>query len=127
MPKFSKATTEPMTQGPGTEWRSQLDGYTSSLVSVDHDADLTPLLQGLPGDQCPSPHWGFVFKGEMWWRYDDHEEIIRAGEAFYAPPGHTSGAHGGSEFVVFSPTEIMADVEAHMMRRAQELYAPTEG
>ena len=127
MPKLSKSTTEPSTQGPGTEWRADLDGYTTSLVTVEHDADLTPLLAGLPGDKCPSPHWGFVFKGAMWWRYDDHEEIIHAGEAFYAPPGHTSGAHGGSEFVVFSPTEVMTKVEEHMMGRARALQLAAEG
>src|SRR5258708_1234715 len=89
-PKYAPAEDEAMSEGAGREWGFDLDGYTTSFVSVDHDADLPPLLQGLPGDKCPSPHWGFVFKGEMWWRYDDHEEVIGAGEAFYAPPGHTS-------------------------------------
>jgi|SRR6516165_1006885 hypothetical protein len=114
-------------QGPVTEWRGELDGYTTSLVKVEEDVDLAPLLQGLPDDKCPSPHWGFVFRGDMWWRFDDREEIVNAGEAFYAPPGHTSGAHGGSEFLVFSPTEIMAKVEDHMTRRAQVLQSAPPG
>jgi quercetin dioxygenase-like cupin family protein len=62
-----------------------------------------------------------VFKGSIWWRYGDREEIVQAGEAYYVMPGHTSGAHAGAEFLVFSPAEVMAGVEAHMMQRAQEL------
>jgi hypothetical protein len=87
------------------------------------DADLTPLLQGLPGDRCPSPHWGYAFEGRMWWRFGDREESVGAGEAFYAPPGHTAGADAGSEFLVFSATGTMSPVEQHMMRRAQELQS----
>ena len=110
-------------QRPGKEWRGDLDGYTTSLVAVGEDVDLTPLLRGLPGDQCPSPHWGFVFTGSMWVRYGDNEEVFHAGDAFYARPGHTAGASGGSEFLVFSPTEMVADVEAHMMRRRRGLQS----
>ena len=90
---------------------------------MGQDADLTPLLEGLPGDVCPSPHWGYVLEGRIWWRFPDRLEEIGPGEAFYVEPGHTSGADGGSEFVVFSPGEVMNDVEAHMGRRAQELMA----
>jgi hypothetical protein len=121
MPKVSKDSTPPIDQGgAGTEWRSELDGYTTSFVVVSADADLTELLKGLPGDVCPSPHWDYVFTGRMWWRYPDGEESIGTGEAFYAKPGHTSGADAGTSFVVFSPSEVMAEVEAHMMPRAQE-------
>jgi hypothetical protein len=122
MPKISKETVPANEQGPGTEWRGELDGYVTSIVHVTQDADLTPLLQGLPHDQCPSPHWGYVLKGEMWFRYGDREDRFHAGEAYYVPPGHTSGAAGDSEFVIFSPSEVMATVEAHMAQRAQELF-----
>jgi hypothetical protein len=57
----------------------------------------------------------------MWWRFGNREESVEDSEAFYAPPGHTSGADAGSEFLVFSPTETMAPIESHMMRRAEEL------
>jgi hypothetical protein len=125
LPKVSKDSASPIDQGgAGTEWRGELNGYTTSFVEVAADADLTELLRGLPGDVCPSPHWGYVFTGRLWWRYQDREESIGPGEAFYAQPGHTSGADGGTSFVVFSPSEVMVDVEAHMMRRAQELARP---
>jgi hypothetical protein len=122
MPKTSKRSTTPNTEGPGTEWRGELEGYTVSIVHVDADADLTELLKGLPGDQCPSPHWGYVLAGRLWFRNGKGEESFGPGDAYYVAPGHTSGADAGSEFVVFSPGDVMAGVEAHMMRRAQELH-----
>jgi len=121
MPKMSKDSTTGIDQGgAGTEWRGDLDGYTSSFVTTQADADLTELLRGLPGDVCPSPHWGYVFAGRMWFRHADRIEEFGPGEAYYVEPGHTSGADAHSEFLVFSPTEVMDEVEAHMMRRAQE-------
>jgi quercetin dioxygenase-like cupin family protein len=122
MPKMSKQTATPNSEGPGTEWAGELDGYSASIVQVKGDADLTELLRGLPGDRCPSPHWGYVLSGRMWFRSDRGEESFGPGDAFYVAPGHTSGADDGSEFVVFSPSEIIAEVNAHMGRRAQELF-----
>ena len=124
MPKVSKQSVKQNTDMPGRAWEADLDGYRVSLVEVDADTDLTPLLAGLPNDECPSPHWGYVFKGRMWWVHGDgRKEEFGPGDAFYVAPGHTSGADAGSEFVVFSPSEIMATVGAHMVKRAQELFA----
>ncbi len=119
---MSKSSVTPNTFGPGTEWAADLDGYSVSIVETSETADLSELLKGLPGDQCPSPHWGYVVKGRTWFRSGDREESFEPGDAFYISPGHTSGADADSEFVVFSPTEIMADVEAHMMQRAKQLF-----
>ena len=122
MARFSKRDVTPSRQGPGTEWRTDLDGYTVSMVAVEADTDLTDLLRGLPGDMCPSPHWGVVTQGSMWFRSGDHEDVCGPGDAFYVAPGHTAGAKAGAEFVIFSPAEVMATVEAHMGQRAQELF-----
>src|SRR5262245_49218510 len=120
MSSVSKQSTAAIDQGgAGTEWRGELDGYTTSFVQTQVEADLTELLKGLPGDVCPSPHWGYVFAGRMWFRSADGEESFGPGEAFYVPPGHTAGADAGSDFVIFSPTEVMAEVEAHMFQRMQ--------
>jgi hypothetical protein len=122
MPRFSKQDVTPSREGPGTEWRAELDGYTVSMVEVGADTDLTPLLQGLPDNHCPSPHWGYVTRGSLWFRYGDREEVFSAGDAFYVPAGHTAGAREGAAFVIFSPSEVMATVEAHMAERARELF-----
>jgi hypothetical protein len=126
MPKLSKESAQNVQEfGGGKEWSAEMEGYKASLVTTSADADLTPLLKGLPNDQCQCPHWGYVFRGRMWWRFGDREEVHEAGDAFYIPPGHTSGAAGGSEFLIFSPSDLMAELEAHMTRRAQELQGAT--
>jgi len=124
MPKVSRETASRVQDMPvGQDRTEELDGYTVNFVTLTADADLTPLLQGLPNDQCPCPHWGYVFKGRMWFRLGGSEESYGPGDAFYVPGGHTAGADADSEFLVFSPTEQIAEVEAHMMRRAQELQS----
>jgi len=125
MPKVSKQTAEKFEDwgGPGKEWSQVLDGQHVSFVQVDEDADLTPMLVGLANDQCQCPHWGYVLKGRVWWRFDDREEICEAGDAYYAPPGHTSGAFSGAEFIVISPEKEMRELLSHMEKRAHELQA----
>lgn len=124
MSKVSKETAEKFEDwGPaGKEWTQELDGTQHvSFVEVAEDADLTPLLVGLPNDQCQCPHWGYVLEGRLWWRSGGHDEICEAGDAFYIGPGHTSGAYGGARFVIMSPAKEMAELQAHMERRAREL------
>ena len=127
MPKVSKqsaAIVNQMGEGPraGKEWSQELGGYKASFVAVGgEDADLTPLLKGLPNDECQCPHWGYVLRGRTWFRFGDREEIYEAGDAYYVPSGHTSGAFADSEFLIFSPSDQIAELEAHIARRMQEL------
>ena len=65
---------------------------------------MTPRLRGLPGDACPSAHWGYVLEGRLTYRTGEHDEVYEGGDAFYVPPGHTLVAKAGSEVVFFSPT-----------------------
>ena len=94
---------------------------TINFVTIRQDADLAPMLKGLPDDRCQCPHWGYVFKGKMTVRYADHDEVIGPGEAFYLPPGHTPAADTGTEFVQFSPTDELAVSEAAMAKNMQEM------
>ena len=53
--------------------------------------DFGPFLEGLTNDMCPVPHWGYVAKGSIHFRYTDgSEEIVREGEVFYSLGGHTA-------------------------------------
>src|SRR5947209_4703000 len=93
MPKVSRETASRVQDTPmGLDRTEELDGYTVNFVNLKSDVDLTPMLQGLPNDQCPCPHWGYVFKGRMWFRLGDREESYGPGDAFYVPGGHTAGA-----------------------------------
>ncbi len=97
------------------------DGYTVNFVLFREDADGTPLLKGLPGDRCTCPHWGYVLKGKLTYRFADHEETVEAGDAFYLPPGHVPFATAGSEILQFSPTEELREVEAAMFKNMQAM------
>jgi len=46
-----------------------------------------------------------VLSGRIIFRYADREETYEAGDAYYAPPGHTPVMFAGSELVEFSPTD----------------------
>jgi quercetin dioxygenase-like cupin family protein len=54
--------------------------------------------------------------GRMVVTYDDRDEVISAGDAFYMPPGHTPRAEAGAEFVQFSPADELAATDAAIAR-----------
>ena len=121
MAKVSRDSASSVEQhGPAEDRTEELDGYSVSFVSISQDMDLAPMLKGLPDDSCQCPHWGYVFKGRLTWRFADHEEVTEAGDAFYAPPGHAPKADAGSEFVQFSPADELRATEAAIMKNMQE-------
>jgi hypothetical protein len=107
MPKVSRDTASELFTMAGLEVRLEhLDGgYTVCFESHRADADLAPLLRGLPDDRCNFPRWGYVVEGSVQFRLPDRVESYRAGEAYYVPPGHVPVHSAGSELVEFSPTE----------------------
>lgn len=122
MPKVSKDSAAHVdAHGPVDDHHEDLDGYTVNFVSFAADIDGTPLLKGLPDDRCSCPHWGYVLKGRLMFRFADHEEVFNAGDAFYLPPGHIPLVEAGSEYVQFSPREELRIVAAAMMKNAQTL------
>ena len=48
---------------------------------------------------------GYVIKGKVAFGSDEGEEVVEAGEAYFAGPGHTPVLYAGTEVVEFSPTE----------------------
>ncbi|MEA2411799.1 MAG: hypothetical protein QOC77_2360 [Thermoleophilaceae bacterium] len=82
-----------------------LGGYTVGFETFREHADATPLFKGLPDDRCQSPHWGYVKRGKLTFKYADHDEVYEAGDAYYAPPGHVPVVEADTEVVEFSPTE----------------------
>ena len=125
MPKVSKLSATNVKNFGVAEDRSEdIDGYTVNFVSILESHDLAPMLKALPGGSCSCPHWGYVLKGRVIVRYDDHEEVLEAGDAFYMPPGHAPEADAGTEILQFSPTKELAEVEAALMKSMQ---APQNG
>jgi hypothetical protein len=107
MPRASKQSayeTEVM-EGFEGHYEHFEGGYTVGFESYSADADMAPVFKGLPDDQCQCEHWGYVLKGRIGFRYGDREETYEAGDAYYAPHGHTPILYAGSEVVEFSPTD----------------------
>ena len=118
MPKASKnsASQVQRVEGIVEDHAEELGGYTVSFDSFLGDLDGAPMLKGAPDDQCQCPHWGYVFKGKMTFRFGDHEETYEAGDAFYAPPGHTPMTYEGAEVLMFQPTDELAKTMEVMMK-----------
>ena len=110
MPKVSKASASQVEsiEGMVEDHSEDLDGYTASFTSFLADVDPAPFFKGLPDDRCQCPHWGYVIKGKITFRFADREETYEAGDAYYVPPGHTPVMSAGNEIVEFSPTDSLA-------------------
>lgn len=83
--------------------------------------DLTPLLKGLPNNRDPCPHWGIVLKGKMTIIYDGKEEVAKAGDAYYFPPGHTARIEAGTELWEFSPNDKLQKTMEVIMRNFETM------
>jgi hypothetical protein len=114
MPSASKEKASESVQLEGYEGHFEHfdGGYTVGFETYTQDADLSPFFSGLPDDRCQCEHWGYVIKGKVSFRYGDREETYEAGDAYFAPPGHTPVLFAGAEIVEFSPTaELQRTIE----------------
>jgi hypothetical protein len=101
----------PTAKVQGKKW----GGFLVSCNRFLEETNFDPLLKGLPGDMCQCPHWGYMIKGALHVRYSDgNEEVIRAGEVFYLPPGHTGWFEKDTELIEISPEKEMEDLLSHV-------------
>jgi hypothetical protein len=122
MPGVSKESAAHIEDHGVVEDRHEdVNGYTINFVSFRQDIDGTPLLKGQPDDRCQCPHWGYVLKGKLTYRFSDHEEVFVEGDAFYLPAGHVPLAEAGSELLQFSPSEQLAVVSAAIVENMQAM------
>jgi len=107
MPKIARQHATHVETMDGFEGRYEdLDGYTIGFEAYTQDADPAPLFRGLPGDRCQCPHWGVVLTGTLVYNHaEGSQDVIQAGEAYYAPPGHLPVFSAGTEIVEFSPRD----------------------
>jgi len=87
--------------------------------------DVTPFLKGLPNNRDPCPYWGIVVKGQATIKYNGKEEIVKAGEAYYAPPGHTGSFEAGTELWEFSPNDKLQKT-MEVIAKNMEAMAPKQ-
>lgn len=90
----------------------------AEFFSFGAGTDITELLQGLEGDLCQSPHWGYVVKGAITALYSKgEEETSQGGDLFYWPPGHSVRAEEDTDIVMFSPQNEHGSVIDHILRK----------
>src|SRR6476646_2945495 len=122
MPRSSRTSASHIQDyGPVEERREDFADTTAQFLTMKEDIDATPLFKGLPDDRCSCPHWGYVFKGKLTFRFADHDEVFEAGDAFYVPEGHNPLVEAGTEYVQFSPSDELHTVTDVMTKNAQAL------
>ena len=108
---------------PGAVARQKTDfgdasGYgkiSGEYFSLSAGADIAPLLKGLEGDLCQSPHWGYLLQGQITVAYADKtEEVVNDGDLFYWSPGHSVRVGKDAEVILFSPQDEHSKVIDHL-------------
>lgn len=105
--------------GGGAEWGEMQVEFETFPAGLD----TAPLLMGLPGDACPCPHWGYVFRGAILVRYADREETFRGGDAFYMEPGHVPVFLEETDIFELSPAALLRTVMETVLANAAALDA----
>jgi hypothetical protein len=122
MSKVSKESAVQVERhGPVENHHEDVHGYAIDFLSFSEDIDATPLMKGLPDERCQCPHWGYVFKGRITFRFADHDEVVEAGDAFYLPPGHVPTVEAGTEYLQFSPSEELRTVSEAIKANMQQM------
>ena len=119
----SKDNLPVLLDAPGATLRSVRCGeMTVNYAKCEAGTDFTPVLKGLKDDMCQCPHWGYVLKGALHLRYTDgREETVRAGEVWYAAPGHTAWCDEDTEYIDVNPPQEYAHVIDHVRKQMQQM------
>ncbi len=124
--KVAKDQVDVRLEIPGAVIRQQAnfgvaDGFgpiSGEYFTLANGVDTTPLFQGLEGDLCQCPHWGFVLRGQLTTiDRNGAEETVRANDLFYWPPGHNVRVEADAEIIMFSPQHAHSQVIDHMIRK----------
>jgi hypothetical protein len=94
------------------------DGISGEYFTLAAGVDTTPLFEGLEGDLCQCPHWGFVLRGRLTTTdASGARETVQANDLFYWPAGHNVKVDADAEIVMFSPQREHSHVIDHMIRK----------
>ncbi len=123
--RIAKGDVDVKMEIPGAVIRQRADfGDATGLgmisgeyFSLSAGVDTTPLFQGLEGNMCQCPHWGFVLLGQLTTTdADGKQETVNANDLFYWPPGHNVKVDSDAEIIMFSPQREHSHVINHMIR-----------
>ncbi|MBL0312441.1 MAG: cupin domain-containing protein [Holophagaceae bacterium] len=95
---------------------SGFDKISCEYFTLAAGVDTTPLFQGLEGNLCQCPHWGFVLRGQLTTTdAKGARETVNANDLFHWPPGHNVKVDADAEIVMFSPQREHSHVINHMI------------
>jgi hypothetical protein len=124
--RISKDDVHVRMEIPGAVIRQQADfgdagafgAISGEYFTLSAGLDTTPLFEGLDGNLCQCPHWGFVLRGRLTTTdADGTHETARANDLFYWPPGHNVRVDEDAEIVMFSPQREHSHVIDHMIEK----------
>ena len=126
--RMAKEDVRVMMQIPGATVRLQpgfgnvkgFDRISGEYFSLAAGVDTTDLFQGLEGNACQAPHWGFVLRGKI--TTTDAagiRETVKAHDLFYWPPGHNVKVEEDAELIMFSPEQEHVMVVNHMIDKTR--------
>ena len=99
---------------------SGLGKISGEYFTLAAGVDTTPLFQGLEGNLCQSPHWGFVVRGHLTTTdAAGKQEAVSTDDLFYWPPGHNVKVDADAEIVMFSPQDEHSHVINHMIEKTK--------
>ena len=100
---------------------SGYDKISGEYFSLSAGVDTTALFEGLEGNLCQSPHWGYVLRGQITTTGSNGErETVRANDLFYWPPGHNVKVDADADFIMFSPEREHKLVVNHMLEKVRQ-------
>jgi hypothetical protein len=93
---------------------------SGEYFSLASGVDTAPLFEGLEGNLCQCPHWGFLLRGQLTVTdASGDRETVQANDLFYWPPGHNVKVDDDAEIVMFSPQREHSLVINHMLEKVQ--------
>lgn len=94
------------------------DGISGEYFTLAQGVDTTPLFEGLDGDLCQCPHWGYVLSGRITTTdAAGRQETVSGQDLFYWPPGHNVRVEADAEIIMFSPQAEHTQVIDHMIEK----------
>lgn len=97
---------------------SGYDKISGEYFTLSAGVDTTPLFEGLEGNLCQSPHWGFVLRGQITTTDSKgNRETVKKDDLFYWPPGHNVKVDEDAEIIMFSPEREHKLVVNHMLKK----------
>jgi hypothetical protein len=124
--RVSKEDVDVRMEIPGAVIRQQTEfGDASGFETISGEyftlsegVDTGPLFEGLEGDLCQCPHWGFVLTGRLSTTdAQGDRETVHANDLFYWPPGHNVNVEADAEIIMFSPQRQHSEVIDHMIAK----------